>query len=323
MSIGLQLMLVVICMTGAAFFAGMETGVISIHRMRLRHFVRESMPGAWILQWFLDRSDRLLGTTLMGTNICVVTISVVSTSVAVQYLEVWGETVATVCATVMVLIFCEYLPKAWFQSRPLERCRRFAGVLKFAEIVLRPLSLGVVWLTQWLVPGSSRSLPESVPFVTREDLKILAREGEKDGVLSPRERVMIHRVFELSAKCANQIMVPLSEMVYVNEETTISGFFETARESKFTRIPVCNETTGAFTGVINVFYALSKKTQPQQKVFPLARPPLFVFEDMPIDDILPVMRRFRHPMCLVKNRADEVTGLITTEDILAEIVGTL
>lgn len=323
MSIGWQLLLIAFCMAGSAFFSGIETGVISIHRMRLRHFVRESLPGAATLQWFLDHSDRLLGTTLVGNNICNVIVSVVSASIAVGYLGAWGEPSATVLVAMLLLVFCEYLPKTWFQGRPLDRCRRFAGLLRISEVVFRPLSTGAVWLTRWLVPGPSKSLPESVPFVTREDLKILAREGEKDGVLSPRERVMIHRVFELSAKRAHQIMVPRSEMVYVNEKTTVAGFFETARQSKFTRIPVYDAGTDTFTGVINVFYVLSRKADPDQKAAPLARPPLFVGESMPIDDILPLMRRFRHPMCLVKNSEEKIVGLITTEDILEEIVGTL
>ena len=323
MSMGISFLLIALCMVGAAFFAGIETGVISIHRMRLRHFVRESLPGAATLQWFLDHSDRLLGTTLLGTNICVVIVSVVSASVFARLIGAWGETLATVTVAILVLILCEYLPKSWFQSRPLDRCRRFAGLLKISEIAFRPLSLGIVWLTQWLVPGPTGSLAESVPFVTREDLKILAREGEKDGVLSPRERVMIHRVFELSTKCAHDIMVPRSQMVFIDEETAVNGFFETARQSKFTRIPVVDKKSDRFTGVLNVFYALSSKAEGSQKASVLARPPLFTTEDMPIDDILPLMRRFRHPMCLVKNATGEVTGLITTEDILEEIVGSL
>jgi len=270
-----------------------------------------------------SHSDRLLGTTLVGTNICVVVVSVVSTSLASHRLGAWGRTAATACVTVVVLVFCEYLPKAWFQARPLDRCRRFAPLLKVSEVVFRPMSAGVVWLTRWLVPGPPRSLPQAVPFVTREDLKILAREGERDGVLSPRERVMIHRVFELSAKRARDIMVPRSEMVFIDDETKIAGFYEKARRSKFTRIPVYERRTETFTGVINVFYVLSRRVDEDQKAAPLARPPLFVKEDMPIDDILPRMRRFRHPMCLVKDAQGKVSGLITMEDILEEIVGSL
>ena len=87
----MALLLILFCLAATAFFAGIETGVISIHRMRLRHFVRQGQPGARVLQGFLDNPDRLLGTTLVGTNLSVVVVSVVSASLAVRYLGRWGE----------------------------------------------------------------------------------------------------------------------------------------------------------------------------------------------------------------------------------------
>lgn len=324
MTVGLSLFVITLCMIISAFSSGIETGVISIHPMRLRHFVRQGSRRGKILQGFIENSDRLLGTTLVGTNISVVVISVVAASLAVRLIGGWGETVSTVVMTMLVLIFCEYLPKAWFHSRPFERCRRFADVLQFMELVFRPLTLMVIWLTRWLVPGPSKSFSTLVPFVTKEDLKLLAREGEKNGVLSPRERSMIHRVFELSGKLAGQIMIPRSEMTIVNSDTTIPEFLETARTSHFTRMPVYDREKNKFVGIINVFYVLS--TQPvdsDRTVADFVRQPLFIPEDMPVDDIFPRLRHSRQPMCFVTNNESEVTGLITTEDILEEIVGKL
>ena len=324
MIVGLQLVVIAFCMLSGAFFSGMETGVISIHRIRLRHFVRQGALTAKMLQRFLDHSDLLLGTTLVGTNISVVVISIIAASLATSLMGGWGEAVSTVTASVMVLIFCEYLPKSWFHSRPLERCRRFAVTLRFAELVLRPVSMTVVWLTKWLVPGPSTSFSKPVPFVTREDLKVLAHEGEKDGMLSPKERVMIHRVFELSGKRAHQIMTPQSKMTVVYTNTTIPEFFNIARSSNFTRMPVYDRAKNKYVGIINVYYVLADQTDDRGKtVAGFVRPPLFIPEDMPVDDIFPRLRRFRQPMCLVTDEKSEVAGLITTEDILEEIVGQL
>ena len=320
----LQSLLVLVSMAGAAFFAGIETGVISIHRMRLRHFVRKGSPGSGILQSFLDEPDRLLGTTLVGTNVFVVVISVVSASLAVDLIGEWGEPVATAVMAVMVLVFCEYLPKAWFHSRPLERCRRFAHVLRLSELVLAPVSRLVIWITRALVPGPARSFSEPAPFVTKEDLKVLAHEGEKDGVLSPRERSMIHRVIDLSRKRARDIMVPATQMSCVDSDTDIAGFFEKARATNFSRMPMVERESGRTIGVVNLFYVLSSGTvDTRQPVSAFVRPPLFVPENMPVDDILPRMRRFRQPMCLVTDGDGTVTGLLTTEDILRVIVGRL
>ncbi len=136
--ITLLLLLILVCMLGHAFFAGIETGVISIHRMRLRHFVRKGSMNARILESFVTNFDRLLGTTLVGTNICVVIISVVAASLAVQLNIPGGKAASSAVMTILIIVFAEYLPKAWFHSRPLERCERFATVLRFAEWILQP-----------------------------------------------------------------------------------------------------------------------------------------------------------------------------------------
>ncbi len=323
--ITLQFVAIIVCMCLYAFFAGIETGVISIHRMRLRHFVKEGEPGAHILEGFIENSDRLLGTTLVGTNICVVVTSVVAASLARRAIPTGGEAVASVATTLLVLVFCEFLPKAWFRNRPIERCSRFVPGLRLAELLFKPISVTVVGITKLLVPGPSKSFTKPVPFVTREDLKILAREGEKDGVLSPRERDMIHRVFELSGKRAGEIVIPRKEMTAVYTDMSIPEFYNMARSRRFTRMPVIDRETDKFVGIINVFYVLSSPhaNDDGASVAQFMRRPLVISADMPVDDIFPLLRRARQPMCLVTDADEDVIGLITTEDILEEIVGNL
>ncbi len=323
--ITLQFVAIVVCMCLYAFFAGIETGVISIHRMRLRHFVKEGEPGARILEGFLENSDRLLGTTLVGTNICVVVTSVIAASLASNAMAAGGEAVASVIVSLLVLVFCEFLPKAWFRNRPIERCSRFVPGLRVAELVFKPISVTIIGITKLLVPGPSKSFTKPVPFVTREDLKILAREGEKDGVLSPRERDMINRVFELSGKTAGEIVIPRKEMTVIYTDMSIGEFYNMARSRQFTRMPVIDRETGKFVGIINVFYVLSSPHADKDgaTVAEFMRRPLVISENMPVDDIFPLLRRARQPMCLVADADGEITGLITTEDILEEIVGNL
>ncbi len=324
MTAGAQVILILLCFLGQAFFAGIETGVISISRMRLRHFVRQGDPGARTLQMYLEHFDRLLGTTLVGNNLSVVILSVTSASLASHWLGSYGEPIAAAVSALAVLIFGEYLPKAWFHSRPIERCRRYAGLLRVTEILLKPFSMAIIAASRLLVRGGEDSLSSPAPFVTREDLKVLAQEGERDGVLSPRERFMIHRVMELSHKTAKQIMVPAARMTTVTSDMTVGEFRTVARQSGYTRMPVCDREKGGFVGVVNIFYILSgRQAAEDRRVAEFARAPLYVDQDMPADDILPIMRRARQPLCLVRNSAKEVVGLLTTEDVLQAIVGKL
>jgi CBS domain containing-hemolysin-like protein len=338
MIIIIQLIIILICLFGSAFYAGIETGIISIHRMRLEHKHRLGDETAGKLRDYLDNPDRLLGTTLVGNNICVVIISVVSVSIAEKILAHWGiiqetwintsinwtELISTLLTALIVLIFGEYLPKIWFYNKPQERCSRFIGVLRVSEIIFMPLSKTTIWITGILMPRLKSSFATSNTFVTKEDLKILTKESADVGELSPEEQLMINRVFELSHKRVHQIMIPLNKITFVNDDISLNEFFKVARDTGFTRIPAYNKKEDKFTGIINVFYVLSvPEQQYDRKISEFIRPPLLITEDMPVDDVLPHLRRSRNPTCLATNANGKVTGLVALEDILEEIVGEL
>jgi putative hemolysin len=320
----LQLMFVFICMFGYAFFSGIETGVTAINRLRLKHFVRQQDKAAEILQGFLDDSDRLLGATLTGANVCLVVVSVFSVSLAGKWFGSWAEPVVALLVSIVVLMFCEYVPKAWFTSKPYFRSARFASVLLMMEGILKPLSFTMVGLTRVLVPDAKRSFAKPLPFVSREDLKTLTKDGERSGVLSRRETSMINRVFELSTKKAAEIMIPREKMLTVESDVIVEDFLALARTRGVTRMPVYDSEKKQYVGIVNVLFVLSSlPASSGSKVGDLTRPVHFIPADMPVDDIFPRLRRSRQPMGLVRNKKEEVVGLVTTEDILEEIVGEL
>lgn len=320
----LHIFVITFCLTASAFFAGIETGIISIHRLRLRHLVRQGSRNARILEAFVNNFDRLIGTTLVGTNICLVVISIFAASLATRLGGSGAEAVSSLLTVILLVIFGEYIPKAWFQARPIERSLRFATTLRTAEWLFRPISVLIIGIARILTPGSrDKTFSRPAPFVTRDDLKILAREGEKDGVLSAKERYMIHRVIELSTTKAATIMVPRDKIVAVFEDLPVTEFFPLARQTGLTRFPCMCRETGAFTGIVHVFNVLAAGEAALQKtVSSFIRPPQFIPSTLSADRILPQMRRGRQPMCLVRN-GTEVVGLVTTEDILRIIVGKL
>lgn len=322
--ISMQLILLLVCIVGSAFYSGIETGVISINRIRLRHYINEGSRKALLLQNFLDHPDRLLGTTLLGTNLCNVVCSVVTASIAVQISATWGPTMSAALVTVVLLIFGEYLPKAWFQAQPLARCARFTVPLYVSWLVMRPVVIALTWTSRLLVRGSGSAVGGDATFVTKDELKVLAHEVETGGMLSTRERVMIHSVMELSRKTARQIMIPRDKMVSIEKDASIDRLFEVAHASGHTRLPVYDGEAERFIGVINVFDVVSVDTLPTDAVVEdFMRNPLIITELMPIDDMLPRLRAGRQRLCLIRSRESEIIGLVTTEDILAEIVGEL
>jgi putative hemolysin len=317
-----QLLIIALCLAATAFFSGIEIGVISIHRIRLRHHVEEGRRWAIILDGFLEHPDRLLGTTLVGTNLCMITASAMVADLARHRLHPWAEAALDAALAVFVLVACEYLPKAWFQSQPMQRSRPFAPALAVAYRLFRPLAGAVTWLTRCLVPEAKRRDGEEFGAVTRDELKVLTEEGEEHGLLTPKQRIMIHRAFELAGKRATQIMVPRAKMVIANSTATVQEFLRLAETTGLTRLPVYDEAQKSFVGIANAFEALADVAP--DSADPVAehmRPPLFVRDNASVTEILPRLRRGRMPMCLVTDAQSSVIGLITTHNVAEQIVG--
>ncbi len=319
----LEVLLLIFCLASAAFFAGMETGVISINRLRLRHLVRRNVKGARILENFLAKPDRLFGTTLVGTNLGYVIAAILTAGLGNHWMGPAGSWIMGVGLTLTILVFCEYIPKAWFQSFPAKRTIPFAKTLEVAARLLSPISRLVTGLVRLAIPGPAHDERKSQPFISREELRHLTREGEKSGVLTPEEHRMIHGVFELKAKTCGEIMVARNKIGCVQQDTPVTDLLERARQTEHNRFPVVDPATKAFVGIVHIFDVLADEHSQDKTARDYMRPPQLVSMHTPVDHVLPRMRVTRQPMVLVADDRMEVVGLVTLEDVLEEIVGVL
>jgi len=317
---------IILFLITAAFFAGIETGIISIPLNRVKHLKNEGVKNADLLDMFRTNTDKLLGTTLIGTNISVVASTVLASNLMLKLFgeqnRTLSEAISSALMTIVILVLCEYIPKVWFSAKPSERCLRLIKPLYVASIVIYPFSKTILWLTKWIVKGPEKHLAPSALFKSKDELKKLASEGELTGSLSAEETEMIHKVFELSSKEAKDIMIPCEDIISIAKDASIHDFYEKAKDSGVTRMPVYDKKVDDYIGVINVFYVLADKKPMQEKtISEFIRRPLYIPEYMAVDEIFPRLRLYKQPMCLVKDDNGKVVGLITTENILEEIVG--
>ncbi len=318
-----DLILILLCLIGAGFFDGMETGVISLNRMRLRHLAETGDRAARILQNFLQQPDRLLGTTLVGTNICIVIASVITANWS-SPMHPWFQTLNAIATTLVILIFATYLPKAWFQSFPLERSRPFANPLRWSSIILRPLINTMNWITHWIVPSAIAPKATRALVATKDEIDLLAQESADHGALSPRQRIMIRRVLELSTKTARHIMTPRDKMAILPLDADMTALMSTVRESAHTRLPVCEEDGKTIKGTVNFFDVMAGcEDCLGGSIKPYIRPALFIHETTPLMEAFAKLRLSKQSMCLVINAQTEVIGLITNQNVLQAIVGNL
>ena len=317
----LQLVLLALCLLCGAFFAGVETGVISINRLRLQHLVRRQVKGAATIRHFLTRSDLLLSTTLIGTNLSYVVSSVLAAAIGHRLGGAFGTALAGVLLVVVVLFFCEYIPKAWFQAAPARRTLPFAGLLRASAVLLWPLSFIVNTIIRWSMPRRGAQKPDDKMLVSREELLHLAREGAQSGVLTKHESEMIHGVFELTHKTCASLMTPRDKMAVVLSTATPEEVLALARVREFNRLPVYDPAQKSFVGVVHVFDLLADDAPAGKTAADYMRPPQLVAAYLPVDHLLPRMRVTRLPLFLVTDDRYEVIGLITLEDVLREVTG--
>ena len=319
--IALQLILLLACLAGSAFFAGIETGIISINRLRLQHLVRRQVPGAQIIRNFLAHPDRLLGTTLIATNLLHVIKAVLAASIGFQLYGPAGSAAAGFLLLLVMLVFAEYIPKAWFQAAPARRVLPFARLLQGCAWLLAPLTALVNTLLRWAMPRGAGRQVESKMLVTREELLHLAREGARSGVLTPQESEMIHGVFDLTHKTCGTLMTPRDKMASVRVNATSDEILQLARQREFNRMVVFDPAQKTFVGVVHVFDVLADDAPDGKTAADYMRPPQLVASYLPVDHLLPRMRVTRLPLFLVTDDRYEVIGLITLEDVLREVTG--
>ncbi|PWR13984.1 hypothetical protein DKT68_00435, partial [Micromonospora acroterricola] len=164
------------------------------------------------------------------------------------------------------------------------------------------------------------------PFATQVELRELVDLAEQRGVVEHGERQMIHSVFALGDTIAREVMVPRTEMVWIEEGKTLAQALVLFLRSGFSRIPVIGESVDDVLGVLYLkdLIRRSRGGDPEAEQLPVAelmRPATFVPESKPVDDLLSEMQAARNHLVIVVDEYGGTGGLVTIEDILEEIVG--
>ncbi len=317
-----QLAIIAFCLVASAFFSGIETGIISINRLRLLHQARNGSVHAKIIEAYLRQTDRLLGTTLVGNNLVNVVIATLAADLARSRWGTAGQAVAGAVTAATILFLCEYLPKAWFTSRPLERCLPLAKILRTIEVMLKPIASFLMLITQWVSPRSR--LSKRTAFVTREHLHLLMRDSEAGGQISTFERLMISRVLDMQVKTAAEVMTPLDRVVGVDANATLADAIDCVRNRIHMKLPVFSADRTRCLGVLYMQEVLSTpRDMAQEPVIRHVMPPFFIADQTRADDVLPLLRRNRQHIAVIRNAAGRVLGIITIENILKILVGNL
>lgn len=316
-----QLIILIILLALSAFFSSNETALMAVNKIRLRALADDgNRRAALVLDIVENHTPKMLSAILIGNNIVNITASSLATTLAYHF-GGYMVSIATGLLTVLVLIFGEITPKNYATLNAEKITLRYIPVLKFFMTVMTPFifiinlfSRGVMYLLRVDPDAASKAM-------TEEELRTIVDVSHEDGVIESDEKEMIYNVFDLGDANAKDIMVPRVNVTFASVDNTYDELIDIFRQDRFTRLPVYEENQDNVVGIINMKDLLLYDKNEPFDIHQFLRKPHFTYEYKDISELLVEMRASTFNIAIVVDEYGEMTGLITLEDILEEIVG--
>jgi len=302
------------------FFAGSETALMSINRIKLRHLADSGNRNARIIQKLLRNPDRLFIVILIGTNLGIIMASSIFSAYLVGRGNPYAEQLTTAIMTPLLLIFGEIIPKSLSRHNALFLVSLLTPLLRLFYGLFLPVARVFNFLNDQLLHlmGQKEIDPQPL-FATRGELKYMIQESGKEGMLKPHERTIIYRIFELSEKNVKKIMTPRNRIIALPTTATIAQMIDLLRKSRFSWIPVYEKDPHQFVGFVSLF-DVAYEENVDKPLSEFLRPLVSISDKKTIDEVLVTLQWKKSSMAIVEDMTQTI-GLVTIEDLLGELVG--
>lgn len=306
----------------SAYFSAMETALMSLGRLRVRHLVDEGAKGAKRIERLLSNPGRLLSTILIGNNMVNIAATSVATFLAINLFgEGAGLGIATVVMTLVILIFGEISPKTFGLHHNQRISLRYSGLLSVFFALFNPLAIVLESISKLLLTLLGGHFRTSAPTFSEEELRTLVTVGQEEGILEVEEKEMITSVIEFGDTLVKDVMTPRTEIVRVSLRITYPALVEILKRDGYSRVPVYDNSIDDIVGVLHAKDLLGLEPPDPFDVRPLLRPPYFVPEFKRVSELLAEFKRKKLHMAIVVDEYGGTAGLITLEDLVEEIMG--
>ncbi|HXJ60806.1 MAG TPA: CNNM domain-containing protein [Verrucomicrobiae bacterium] len=312
------------CVGLSFLLSGMESGVLALSRLRIRHLMHSGNMRAAALHGYLENPENFLWTILVGNTLA--NLGAVSIGVMWLYgsLFPWPWLLIPVLSLGVLVFYavCELLPKMMFRLYPNRLCLALALPFRLVHVGLRPLVAPVAVLARWLLRWSGGRRFTGHLFGTREELRQVMQESAQG--LSSDERTMINRVLDLQNLTVRQVTIPLSAAETIAASSTVQEVFALARTHGFSRLPVYREEGGRrrIIGLLDLrsllFQAQLDETRSAQD---FVKPALYLDEETRFEVALRQMQRTGQRLAIVLAPDRQEVGIVALQDILRVIFG--
>jgi putative hemolysin len=318
------LIIFILCVMASAFFAVAEIAFIALQRFKLEHLLETRVPGASTVQALVRRPDRLLSTILLGNNLVNTTAAALGTILAERFLGSSGTIISIVGVTIILLVFSDTIPKTASAHHAETLAVKLAPAVRTLSYIFSP----VVFVLSWIARTFGKLVgahTERGSLISAEEIRTMITVGRREGSVEKAEAEMLHKVFEFGDRPAREIMVPRTEVIWIQKGTVIVDFFKLYIEHPLNRYPVYQDTTDNVVGIVSskdVLLTLAKGTCDIEKnIDELIRPVNFAPESKRISELLGEMRDQNFHMCIIIDEYGTTAGIVTLTQLVEEIVG--
>ena len=305
-------------------FAAIDAAISTVSIARVEEMVRDERPGAVRLARVINERPRYINLVVLLRIACEITATALLVDFLYEHLGLdWGLIAAAAIMVVISFVLIGVGPRTLGRQHAYTIALAAAVPLQAISILLTPISRLLVLIGNALTPGRGF---RNGPFASEIELREVVDLAQQSGVVADDERRMIQSVFELGDTPAREVMVPRTEMVWIESDKTAGQATSLAVRSGHSRIPVIGENVDDVVGVVylkdlveRTYY--SNNGGRDTNVSAVMRPPVFVPDSKPLDALLREMQRDRNHMALLVDEYGAIAGLVTIEDVLEEIVG--
>ena len=314
---------IVICVYLSSFFSGSEGSYSSCSRMRLESEMEEGSKKARIALYIVDHFDDALGAILIGNNLVNIACSSLG-SVAVILITgtdryAW---VATVILTIAVIIFGETIPKITAKKGANNYAKKYAYIIRFLMIVLKPLVLIFVGLIALITAPMKGELIEDDSEGKVEELQTIIETAEDEDVIDEEESELVQAAIEFPDVSASEAMTARVDVLAIDIEDTWDEIIATIAKSHYTRIPVYEGSIDHIIGVLHMNKFLKAIVDSDEvDIRSLLMEPCYVYKTMKLPEVLAAFRKHRQHLAVVVDEYGGTLGIISMEDVLEQVVG--
>lgn len=320
-----EILLILLLLLFAGFLAGTESALSSISRVFIEQQSTVKKRGARALLKFSAEPPRFLNVVLLVRKGAEFGAAALVAQIALNQISNQREALAI---TVLIMVIASYVvvgvgPRTLGKQHPEKWALPGAVVALLLARVLSPVTRLLIALGNALTPGKGF---KQGPFSTEAEFRDLVDQARERGFVEEDEHEMIHSVFELGDTLVREVMVPRTEMVFIERNKTLRQALSLALRSGYSRIPVIGEDLDDIVGIAYI-KDLAKRShdfheaEQSETVSELMRPANFVPENKMADELLKEMQSEQIHLAIVVDEYGGTAGLVTIEDILEEIVG--